>query len=207
MTLIAAALAALAAGGYVHFTTTYNEPAFAVVSQDKGFEVRDYAPTLVAQTTVTGGEREGMNEGFRILAGYIFGGNQSSTKIPMTSPVATENKIPSEEIPMTSPVATQTKNGRMTMQFFMPPNYTLETLPKPNDDRVELKEIPARTFLVYRFSGSWDEQGLENKRETLREFAAEKNLKTKGDVITAFYNPPMTLPFMRRNEVMIELVK
>lgn len=207
MTLLFAALAVLAAGGYVHFTTNYDEPAFTLVSQDNGFELRDYAPTIAAQTTVDRTGRAGTEDGFRILANYIFGDNQSSQKIPMTVPVATEDKPASEAIAMTAPVATTESQGRMTMQFFMPSNYTMETLPRPNDKRVELVEIPARRFVVHRFSGMWDEKVLDEKRAALRAYVTEKGYKTKGDVITAFYNPPMTLPFMRRNEVMIEIAK
>jgi hypothetical protein len=124
---------------YGYFSSRSKEPKFTVMAKKDGYEIREYAPYIEARVTVTGEYREAMTSGFRILAGYIFGGNTSKHSIAMTAPV-TEQK--SEPISMTAPVSeTVQDNGNRVVSFVMPEEYTLATLPTPNDKRIEIIEV------------------------------------------------------------------
>ena len=120
----------------------------------------------------------------------------------MTAPVT---QTTSEKIAMTAPV-TQTGNGdEWKMQFMMPSQWTLETLPKPLDERVKFVEMPAKKFAVITFSGFWNEKTFKKQQQKLLDFITSNKLETIGQPIKAFYNPPWTLPFLRRNEILIEI--
>jgi hypothetical protein len=177
------------------------EPAFKTVMQEGDFEIRDYPPLVVAEVTVTGGQWEAANKGFRLLAAYIFGGNRRKQSIAMTAPVA---QTPTgEKIAMTAPV-TQIKNaGSWIVRFTMPSAYTLETLPEPDDPKVQLRRLPPERFAVVRFSGWAQKSDVDAKSAKLVAAAKAHNLRATGPVSLAQYNPPWTLWFMRRNEVMI----
>lgn len=177
------------------------EPAFKTVVKDGNFEVRDYPALVVAEVTVTGEQKEAANKGFRMLAGYIFGGNKRRQSIAMTSPVAQEPT--SEKIAMTAPV-TQTQNaGTWTVRFTMPRAYTLDSLPEPNDPKVHLRRLSPERFAVLRFSGLARQSDVNAKSEELVAATRAHHLRPIGNVSLAQYNPPWTLWFMRRNEVMI----
>ena len=177
------------------------EPAFKTVLKDGDFEVRDYPALIVAEVTVSGEQKEAANKGFRLLAGYIFGGNKRRQSIAMTAPVAQEKS--SEKIAMTAPV-TQTKSaGTWTVRFTMPSAYTLETLPEPNDPKVHLRRLPPERFAVLRFSGLARQSDVDAKSAELVATVKKRHLRAIGDVSLAQYNPPWTLWLLRRNEVMI----
>ena len=177
------------------------EPAFTSVVKDGAFEVRDYPALVVAEVTVSGEQKEAANKGFRLLAGYIFGGNKRRQSISMTAPVAQEPI--SEKIAMTAPV-TQIRNaGSWTVRFTMPSEYTLDALPEPNDPQVHLRSLPPARFAVLRFSGLARQNDVDEKSEELVAAAKAHHLRAIGQVTLAQYNPPWTLWFMRRNEVMI----
>ena len=178
------------------------EPKFASVLREGDFELREYPPLVVAEVSVGGSRDEASNAGFRLLAGYIFGGNTRREKLPMTSPVV-QSKPGSESIPMTAPVLQVADNDRWTVQFVMPSNKTLDTLPVPNDKRVQLRLLPATRFAVVRFSGLAGPDDVVEQTARLREFITRRQLKVAGSAALARYNPPWTLWFMRRNEVMI----
>jgi hypothetical protein len=160
------------------------------------FELRSYPPHIAAEVTVSGSREAAIGAGFRVLAGYIFGGNAAKAKVAMTTPVAQ-----SEKIAMTTPVTqTGTATG-WTVQFMMPTKYTLDTLPKPNDSRIRLVTTDPARMVVLRFSGIPTTAALETRSKELRDWA-----KAQGhDVIDGphylFYDAPMTLPWKRRNEV------
>ena len=177
-------------------------PKYEVLAQlDKQIELRLYAPRVVAQVEVTGNERNSLNEGFRILAGYIFGRNKKHDKLAMTAPVLAEPEKPPPE-----PVFTQsTLSDRMTMSFFMPAEYSLTQLPEPQDNRIKLKELPAQRFAAIRFSGSWNPGEFKRQATRLAICMQKNNLQIAGDPVNAYYNPPFTLPFLRRNEVLLPL--
>ena len=177
------------------------EPAFATVVKDGAFEVRDYPALVVAEVTVSGDQKEAANKGFRLLAGYIFGGNKRRDSIAMTAPVA-QQPI-SEKIAMTAPVTQIQSAGMWTVRFTMPSSYTMDTLPEPNAPNVHLRSLPPARFAVLRFSGLARQGDVEAKSEELIAAVAAHHLRASGPVSLAQYNPPWTLWFMRRNEVMI----
>ncbi|NBB52047.1 heme-binding protein [Rhizobium sp. CRIBSB] len=179
------------------------EPAFTLVLKDEAFEVRDYGTTVVAEVTVTGNQNRAANEGFRLLAGYIFGGNTRRQSIAMTAPVAQSRN--SETIAMTAPVTQTASGGTWTVQFTMPSAYTLATLPVPNDRRVTLREEPGRRMAVVRFSGIADARQVEARTRELEAQLRSRGLRATGPVSLAQYDAPWTLWFLRRNEVMIPI--
>ena len=177
------------------------EPAFTSVMKEGNFEVRDYAALVVAEVTVTGEQKEAASKGFRLLAGYIFGGNTRRQSIAMTAPVAQQPS--SEKIAMTAPV-TQTLDGTTwTVRFTMPSEYKLDTLPKPDDPKVQLRRLPPERFAVLRFSGLARSSSVVEKTRELLELTKTHGLTAVGNVSLAQYNPPWTPWFMRRNEVMV----
>jgi hypothetical protein len=177
------------------------EPTFKLVLTDGAFEVRDYPALVVAEVTVSGDQKEAAGKGFRILAGYIFGGNKSRKSIEMTAPVS---QVPaSEKIAMTAPV-TQTEVGASwVVRFTMPKGYSLEALPVPDDPKVNLRTVPPTRLAVLKFSGLARADDVAAKTDELQTFAAKHRLRSTGPVSLAQYDPPWTLWFMRRNEVSI----
>lgn len=179
------------------------EPAFKTVLSDGYFEVRDYPGLIVAEVTVTGEQKEAANKGFRLLAGYIFGGNKSRKSIAMTAPVA---QAPvSEKIAMTAPVTQIQNAGTWIVRFTMPSAYTMEALPEPNDPKVQLRRLPATRFATLRFSGLAGKGDVDARSTELLAAAKAHHLHASGAVTLAQYDPPWTPWFMRRNEVMVPI--
>lgn len=180
------------------------EPAFKQVLRDGDFELRDYPSLVVAEVTVAGDQKEAASKGFRWLANYIFGANKQQQSITMTAPVA--QQAASEKIAMTAPVA-QTRNaaGTWVVRFTMPSTYTLQTLPLPNDARVNLRDTDPARFAVLRFSGLAQPDTVEARSKELLAWANARALRVRGPVSLAQYNPPWTLWFLRRNEVMVQV--
>jgi hypothetical protein len=195
VTLLAAAL-------WGPIASNVEQPKHEVVESSGNIELRVYAPTIVAEVEVTGERREAIGKGFRMIADYIFGNNAAAKKVPMTAPVTQQG---SEKIAMTAPVTQQGDGNIWRVRFIMPSSYTMGTLPKPRNSAVELKEIAAKRYAVIRFSGRADDDSLERRTKELNEWVSSKNLTSASDPVYAFYNPPWTLPFLRRNEVMIEV--
>lgn len=193
------------------------EPAYTVLTQMDNFELRRYEVQLVAQTWVTGDQDAASRAGFKILADYIFGNNTApsgeSSKISMTAPVTMQSEATplenkkgsddSQKIAMTAPVSMQQTDGKWRVQFTMPSQYTMQTLPKPNNPNIEIKQVPAKTYGVIKFSGLAGSKKVAEKTDELQTWMQAQNLKITGVPELARYNPPWTLPFMRRNEVMI----
>jgi hypothetical protein len=177
------------------------EPPFQTVLQDGNFEIRTYPALVVAEVTVTGGQKEAANKGFRLLAAYIFGGNRRKQGIAMTAPVAQQPT--SEKIAMTAPVTQTQEAGQWVVRFTMPSSYTLETLPEPNDSRIHLRVAAPARFAVIRFSGLARPDDVTAKTTELSAWILHRGLRPAGPPSLAQYNPPWTLWFMRRNEVMI----
>lgn len=180
------------------------EPAFRQVLREGDFEVRDYPALVVAEVTVAGDQKEAASKGFRLLAGYIFGGNKRRQSIAMTAPVAQQSA--SEKIAMTAPVAqTPGAAGTWVVRFTMPSNWSLQTLPVPDNSRVNLRNTEPARFAVLRFSGLARPADVEAKSGDLLALVKSHRLRAIGPVSLAQYNPPWTPWFMRRNEVMIEV--
>jgi DNA gyrase inhibitor GyrI len=178
------------------------QPDYKLVTSKGNIEIRDYPPMILAEVEVSGERKQAIKEGFKILADYIFGNNTSNKKKEMTTPVTNEL---SEKIAMTAPVIQKQHKDKWKVRFVMPKKYNLETLPKPNSKDVVLIPLPARRFAVIRFSGFADDENIMLHTEQLESFILAEKLKPIEGPNLAFYNPPWTLPFLRRNEVMIEI--
>lgn len=186
------------------------EPKYKIVHQSGEFELRAYESMIIAETTVSGNLDDASSAGFKLIADYIFGNNISrageSEEISMTAPVTIEakQKASSEKIEMTAPVAMEAAGDKWRMHFVMPSQYTMGTLPKPNNDAVTLRQVPAKQYAVIKFSWLAGEKKVAKKTAELMAWVASKNISPVGKPVLARYNPPWTLPFLRRNEVMVE---
>lgn len=184
-------------------TTSVEEPAFTLVTREGAVEIRDYPATVAAEVTVSGDQHDAAAKGFRLLAGYIFGGNTRRQSIAMTAPVAQERA--GQAIAMTAPVTQTAQNGAWVVRFTMPAGSSLETLPRPDDPRVTLRPIAPARYAVIRFSGLVSRASVAQNTATLLAYIRAHGLHPDGPASLAQYNPPWTLWFLRRNEVMIRL--
>ena len=192
-----------AAGTIVGIRHGTEEPPFTVERRVDNVEIRRYGSRIAAETTIDADEEPARNEGFRRLARYIFGGNRSKTKIAMTAPVAQQQ---SEKIAMTAPVATQRgAAGQWVVRFFMPSEYTLNTLPTPSDDRVRLVNVPAERVAVLQFSGLPSPAAVAAHTDQLLAALRANSIDVQEEPVGWFYDPPWTIPFRRRNEVAVSL--
>ncbi len=191
-----------AAGGLVGIRSGTEEPRYEVVERIGAVEIRHYGPRLAAEATASGSESEARSDGFRKVAGYIFGGNTAKTSIAMTAPVA-QSAAGSQKIAMTAPVAQQAlgADGQWRVQFFMPAKYTRADLPVPNDPAVRIVDVPAQDYAVLRFSGSANAAIVTSRTRELRGVLASSHWRTSGEPTAWYYDPPWTAPFLRRNEV------
>ncbi len=174
------------------------EPKFEVVRTFADFEVRRYEPRIVAETRVEGSMDQSGSEGFRRLAGYIFGGNR---------PRAASTEQEGQKISMTAPVGSERRGSDgWLMSFTMPRDWTLTTLPVPNDSRVQVVSLPEQWLAVLKFSGTWSEERFAEKAQALREAITREKIQLK-DLVPKYarYNPPMMPWFLRRNEVWFEV--
>jgi hypothetical protein len=180
------------------------EPSYTSVLQEAAFEIREYPALIAAEVTVAGDRSEAVSAGFRLLAGYIFGGNTRKQSIAMTAPVI-QNESPNEKIAMTAPVIQNADPAGWVIRFIMPASYTLETLPTPNDPKVRLVALSPKRLAVVRFSGLVDDNDVEQQTTLLRAFMTQQKLTAAGMPSLARYDPPWTLWFLRRNEIMLEV--
>ena len=194
------------------------EPGFEVIEKADKIEIRQYQPIIVAEVYVEGDMSSATNSGFRLLANYIFGNNlaagESSEKIAMTAPVSVEPAPQSEKIEMTTPVNIEPQNdpttglmdsNRWRVDFSMPSEHTMATLPKPLNPAVTLREVPAKLYAVLGFSGFAGEDKVQQKTDELTAWLQANNKTAIGTPQLARYNPPWTLPFLRRNEILVEI--
>jgi hypothetical protein len=177
------------------------QPKYKTVTSDGPIEIREYEPIITAEVDVTGERSAAIREGFRAIAAYIFGDNKPRPKIAMTAPVEQQ----SQKIAMTAPVTQKSNDRNWTVRFIMPKSWTMETLPEPTDSRVRLVPVSGRRMLAIRFSGLATDGIIAQKTSELRRFASDRNINSQGEPILAFYNPPWTLPLLRRNEIMLEI--
>lgn len=180
------------------------QPRYEVLSQSDGVELRSYAPYLAAQVTVKArSSGEASSKGFRQLAEYIFGGNQRRDKISMTAPVTTEARSGSATIAMTAPVTTSGKaDGAYTVQFSMPSKWTMDTLPIPDNDQIELTPIKAEKRVAYRFTGHRSPARIEEAAVKIGDFMERENLQAASSMIIAGYDGPSVPTERKRWEVM-----
>jgi hypothetical protein len=185
-TVIVATLSAAGARAQIE------QPRYQIVDRLGTVEVRRYEARIAAEAVVGGKEEPARGDGFRLVAGYIFGGN--------TAPAQR-----SEKIAMTAPVAQQAADGGWRIQFFMPARYTMKTLPRPTDRRVRLVDLPAQTLAVLTFSGDNGPRAVSLRQERLAAALTHSAWRAVGQPQAWFYDPPWTLPFMRRNEVAVQV--
>ena len=164
------------------------QPEFKVEASEGAIEIRSYGAMIAAEAVVEGERKAAIGEGFQLIAAYIFGANKPNAKIAMTAPVTQ-----------------QSAGNAWTVRFIMPKSWSMETLPVPNDPRISLHQIPSRRFIAVTFSGFSSSEAIEKRTAELRRYASEHGLSTTGEPMLAFYDPPWTLPFFRRNEVMLQL--
>ena len=185
--------------------SSVQEPAYRVLDKRDGYEVRRYKPYIVAETRVKGEHDEAMNRGFRRLFKYIDGENTGSKNIPMTAPVIAEPGDTSEKIPMTAPVIQEKTGNSHLVSFVMPEGSTIKDLPEPASPEVTLREVPARDVAVLSYSWYAGEKKIMNKVKELLTYLEKDGVAFKPGFQSARYDPPWTPPFMRRNEIFIEL--
>ena len=192
------------------------EAKYDVVVTDGQFEVRHYAPILIAETIVEGDMDAASSKGFRLIADFIFGNNQlpdsdKKSKIAMTAPVTVEPQ--SSKIAMTAPVTVEPQAAESNMKtakswrinFVMPSQYTMATIPKPKNNAVSLREVPRKYFVVLKYSGFNTMSRVQAKTDEAVEWATKRSYKIIGTPQLSRYDPPWTLPMFRRNEIMIEI--
>lgn len=170
---------------------TYSDteiPSYTVIERQTPFEIRRYEPMIIAEVTVDANRKKSATKGFKLLADYIFGNNQSQTDMAMTAPVQQQQ---SEE--------------SWIISFVMPSSFSMDTIPTPTNNLVTIKQVPQKTYAVIQFSG-WNTDSNVNKNEKrLREFLRQNSLNSTSNPTFAFYDPPFKLPMFRRNEVMLEI--
>ncbi len=191
-TLLAGATTILAGsflGGCTVFgIRTVEEPPYSIVVEDGDIEVRDYGDVLIARTVTDGEYDDGSNPGFRRLAGYIFGGNEKDESIAMTAPVMQEQGV-----------------GDWTHTFVLPPDMELAEVPDPLDDRVEISTMTARRVAAIRYSGYLTAESISEYSERLLAWVEANGYEVRSEPRSAGYDPPWTIPFLRRNEVLVDV--
>jgi effector-binding domain-containing protein len=190
--------------GWGYFSSRVENTEYSVLESKGNYEIRLYPEHIVAQTTVTGPYDDALSQGFRIVAGYIFGGNVKKESIAMTAPVVEKNPT-SESIAMTAPVMATVEGGSRTIAFGMPRSYTIDTLPTPSDSRVKIVTIPEKKMAAIRFSWMRSDRRIQSKKNELIDALKKDGLVIVGEPQYAGYNAPWTPPWMMRNEVLVEI--
>ncbi|OZC77885.1 heme-binding protein [Rhodococcus sp. 06-462-5] len=190
--------------GVVGIRVGTEEPPHTSRRLTDAVEIRRYEPRIAAQTIVDADEEEARQEGFRRLARYIFGGNGGKKRVAMTAPVS-QSPAGSQKIAMTAPVSSTPGSDGWVVRFFMPSEWTMDTLPESDDDRVTLTEVPAETVAVLRFSGGRGRGDVQPQIAALTDALRAEGIEMLGEPMTWFYDPPWTLPPLRRNEVVVAI--
>lgn len=196
--------AALAAGLLVlvpALSRAVEEAEYRVLQQDGAIELREYAPSIVAETVVDAGFEDAGNRAFRTLFRYIDGENVAQQEIAMTAPVS--QSPAGRKIEMTSPVGQRPSSGGWAVSFMMPSAFTMDTIPRPSDPAVQLRAIPDYRAAVIRYSGFWSEERYREHLQELRAWIAAQGLEATGEPVWARYDPPFKPWFMRRNEILV----
>lgn len=198
------------------------EPGHKIVSQEKGYEIREYEGYVVAEVVMTGAWRDALYGGFRVLFDYIQGNNEGRAKVAMTAPVLSGRP---EKIAMTAPVlqevvqAPPEKDGggegppgssglqRHAVAFVAPAGFTVDTMPVPKDPRIRIRAVPPQKTAVLRYGGWTNADKVREKTEKLRAMLARDGWKPASEFRSAQYNPPWTPPPFRRNEIIVEIVR
>lgn len=178
----------------------YKEISFDVVESLGVVEIRKYPSRIVVENS----KDRNRKDAFYTLFKYISGENIQNKNISMTTPVELNENL-SEKISMTAPVEIKENPDDKTiiMRFFLPSEYTLRTAPEPNDSNLLVKELPEETFAVLQYTGSTSNEKFLNKKEELLNVLESSKWKVVGEVSFLGYDPPFTIPFLKRNEVIV----
>jgi hypothetical protein len=179
------------------------QAAYEVIFRQDDIEIRHYRQQIVAETEIEGDYKQAGSIGFNRLAGYIFGNNIQKQPMTMTSPVYRE--VISEKIAMTAPVIQQKTNEKWSMAFVMPAEYSLETLPEPIDPMVIIKPIASKKVAVLSYSGVLNVERITEKSQALSAWLATNHYTPLSLARSAAYDPPWTIPALRRNEIHIDI--
>ncbi len=185
------------------WTVAIEEAAYEVLKEDGDFQIRAYESHILATTVVESEMTAAGNQGFRVLYRYITGNNLAREELEAGEALAQESA--GQNIAMTAPVGQEQLEDKWIVSFMMPSEYTLETLPKPKDPQVELREVPERTMAAVSYTGFWSESNYERHKERLQRWLDEREIAVTGTPVWARYDSPFTLWFMRRNEVLIPI--
>ena len=169
-------------------TNKIEHPDYKVILKHTNIQIREYAPMIVAEVKVFGNRKQAINQGFRVLASYIFGANALNKKMAMTAPVTQQKSMDSWKV-----------------GFVMEKRYKLESIAQPDSKEIYLYPHTVKNFAVIRFNGLATDKNILKNTEKLKAYISANQLTAIDDPVLAFYNPPWTLPFFRRNEVMIEI--
>jgi SOUL heme-binding protein len=179
------------------------EPPFRLIEKIGDIEFRAYGIRLAAETYTDGSEEEALEAGFKTLAEFIFGKNAKKNSRSAKA-LGTSLTQPSEGIAMTSPVEQGlVEQGRWRIRFFMPAKYSAASLPAPLNPAVGIVEVPGETVAVLRFSDSRDAASVLKRTAQLLKILPSTRWVQSGPPVSSFYDPPWTLPFLRRNEVAV----
>lgn len=176
---------------------------YKVLERDGAIEIRNYESLILVTTEMPGGMDEGQNEAFQRLFKYISGENEPKREIEMTAPVIMQSQDSDQKIKMTAPVFMSNQGETQTMSFVLPAQYDFQTAPKPSNSSVRLQEMKDHTVAALQFSGLLNEKNIQRQHALLQNWIDDSDYQQTGSYMTAGYNPPWTLPFLRRNEVLI----
>ena len=189
-------------------TMATEEAEYTVLLKEENLEVRLYEPHIVAETVVDTEFEDAGSEAFGRLFKYISGNNQSQQEIAMTAPVgqvAGGQEIEGQKIDMTAPVGQIQVDGKWVVSFMMPGSFTMQTTPKPRDERITIRQVPEQTMAAIEYSGFWSKSGYEKNKARLEEWIDKKGFIIQGKPVWARYNAPFMPWFLRRNEVLIPI--
>lgn len=175
------------------------KPKYITLEKSGNIEIREYEPTIIAEVSVKGERKEAIREGFKLLANYIFGNNLPKNPSSVTA------QQEGQKIAMTAPVQQIKDTDSWKINFTMPSEYSIDSLPSPNTDKIKLIKIPKEKRILIQFSGSSTDENIQKHLQILRDYCEKENITINEEPIFAFYNPPWTLPFLRRNEIMFKL--
>ena len=194
-------IATFVSGLGIKYAMAVEEAAYEVIKKESKFEVRKYSPHILAVTKVEGNLEDAGDKAFRYLFRYISGSNWPKGK--PKGDVTETKKQKGEKIAMTAPVGQVKEKDKWVVSFMMPKQYTMDTLPKPSNSKVSLRQIPERKMAAIRYSGNWSEKGYLKAKKKLMEWIENEGLQVAGEPEWARYNAPFTPSLFRRNEILI----
>jgi hypothetical protein len=181
----------------------YEILSYNVLIEEGNFQVRQYQDYVVAAATTEGSYEDNTDEGHDLLFDYISGENAGKQKIAMTAPVI--QKSEGKKIAMTAPVLQKKSGSKWTMSFVLPSDYTVENAPQPLDSRVVIQKTTGKKVAVITYNGGLGEESITENTSKLMEWVNQKGFTVIEPSYSAGYDPPWTLPWLKRNEILVEI--